>query len=117
MIMTAQDDDNLDDILKRANVNEKTEMGEVASELFANTPSRTNITQDEMTLLFVNKALFRGLGIAELSPVNDFIELKKSVGGWNVEQFVRSMGGLNEQRKGFLGTMKDKLFGGGGQIR
>ena len=102
----------IDDEIKGMDLKEPTEYGEVAKEMFLNTPGRSNFTQDEMVLLFINKAMFKGLNMDDLSPVDDFIELKKSVGGWNVEMFVNGLSGINSVRTGggFMSRMGDALF-------
>lgn len=104
--------DRLESILQKLDINDKTETGEMALELFKNTAGRTNITQDEMVLLFINKAMFRGLGLDDLSPVDDFLELKKSVGGFAVQKFVEGVGGMANMRAGGSvgGWMRDRLF-------
>ena len=110
-------EEKLEGILGSIDLNEKTEMGEVADQLFRNTPSRSNISNDEFILLFINNAEFKGLGkrcpnFAALNPVNDFLEFKKSVGGWNVQMFVESAGGMQNSRAGgsIGGWFRDKLL-------
>jgi len=101
---------NIDDVLDKIDLNEKTEMEGVADQIFRSTPTRSNITPDEAAACFKCNAIFPTMGMDDENPVNGFLELKKSQSGWSTEKFVQATGGINEQRKGLMGTIGDKLF-------
>lgn len=101
------DDESLDSVLSKVDLSEKTEMGEAAMHVFKTGKGRTNISNDEAILLFINKQIFSALGLDELDPTDDFIELKKSVEGWSTEKFVQVASGVQNQR---AGGIMGKLF-------
>lgn len=90
-------------------LSEKTELQGVAHEVFLNKPSRSNITHFEASACFVCNVIFPTLGMGEKNPVNQFLDLKKSQGGWATHQFVSAAGGAQEMRAG--AGMMNKLFG------
>lgn len=90
----------LDDILSGVDLSEKTEMGEVANNVFKKGAGRTNLTEDQVTLVLINDLMFKGLGLDELNPAETFMELKKSLDGWSTQKFVEAVGGMNNQRSG-----------------
>lgn len=108
--------EGLDDIMSKVDLNEKTELGEVAENVFRSSPSRSNISSDEHVLCWINQEIFNGLikkkgEFKDLNPVKSFLELKKSVNGWSTEKFVQSTAGVNDQRSGgLLGSIKNSLF-------
>jgi len=107
-----QKKDSLDEVLNKVDLSEKTEMGEVANNIFQKGAGRTNLTDDEVCLVFINNAIFKGLGLNHLNPVDSFMELKKSHNGWSTEKFVQSTSGLANMRSGgtFGMAIKEKLF-------
>jgi len=105
-----KDPENIDDVLDKIDLNEKTEMEGMAEQIFKSTPTRSNITPDEASACFRCNAIFPTMGMGDENPVDGFLELKKSQLGWSTEKFVQAAGGVNDQRKGLMGTIGDKLF-------
>ena len=104
--------ENLDQVLDKVDLSQKTEMGEVAQNVFEAGAGRTNLSEDEICLVFINKLIFKGLNLQELDPTADFMELKKSLLVWSTEKFVEGLGGLQNQRSGgsFGSFVKEVLF-------
>ena len=88
---------------------EKTELGEVAKEFNTFTPSSSNLGKDEHTLLWRGKNILKRMSPSSVSILDDFMNTKRSVGGWNTHQKVSAITGIQQQRQG--GGMKEKLFG------
>lgn len=106
-----KDENSLDHVLDNVDLSEKTEMGEVANNIFQRGAGRTNLSEEEGALCFINDAIFKGLQLDDLNPVENFMEIKKSVKGWSTEKFVQGMGGITNSRSGgMLGGIKDALF-------
>ena len=105
------DNEKLDDVIERFDLSESTELGEVAQNIFKNVAGRTNLTNDEICLCLINDLIFKGLKMDNLNPVNGFLELKKSQGGWSVNKMVESVGGmLNNRSGGLIGDGFKNLF-------
>ena len=102
-------EENLDEVLNKVDLSQKTEMGEVASNVFQSGAGRTNLNPDEVALVFINKLIFKGLNMEELDPTSDFMELKKSMDGWSTNKFIEGLGGVNQNRNG--GTLGGVLGG------
>ena len=112
--MTKQEEkeENLDDLLKKADLTEKTELGEVTKEFSINKPSSSNLTEDEMKLLWRAESILEGLGAVDsLKILTRYIDLKRSVRGWNTEQKVAAITGVQQQRAGFGGKIMETMFG------
>jgi len=94
--------DKLDEIMEKAsqNLTEKTEMGEVTKEFSESKPSSSNLTQDEFTLVWRAKNILKRLSPKSVSIIDEFIDMKRSVRGWNTEQKVKAITGIQEQRSG-----------------
>lgn len=105
------EDDSLDEMLDKIDLSEKTEMGQVAEEIFKKGSGRSNISDDETGACFKCNVIFDTLGMQEDNPVDMFLELRKSKLGWATEKFVQSTSGMHDQRAGgMFGNLRDKLF-------
>lgn len=104
-----EDEKDLDDMLRNMDLSEKTELGEVAQNIFHPGAGRTNLTDDEIALCLINDLVFKGLNMDDLNPVDKFIELKKSKQGWSVNKMVESVSGLAQVRSG--GLVGERLNG------
>ena len=54
-----ENSESLDEVLENVNLNEQTEMGEIASNMFKSGASRTNLSEDEVCLVFINDSIFK----------------------------------------------------------
>jgi len=108
-----EQEQDLESLMDRVDLNEKTELQGVAHEIFLNKPARSNITHFEASACFVSNVIFPTLGMAEENPVNFFLELKKSQHGWATDKFVSAASGVQDIRSGgsMMMGLKEKLFG------
>ena len=101
----------LDEVLDGIDLSEKTELGEVAQNIFSKGAGRTNLTDDEICLCLINDLIFKGLKMDKLNPVESFLELKKSQGGWSVNKMIEGVSGLaNVRGGGMIGEGVKNLF-------
>ena len=105
-----QDEENLDDILKNVDLSEKTEFGEITKEFSENKPSSSNLTEDEFRLTWRAKSILRRLSPKSVLIIEDFIDGKRSVHGWNTGQKVQAITGVQQQRSGFGSQFMEKMF-------
>ena len=106
-----EEEENLDDILKKVDLTEKTELGEVTKEFSQNRPSSSNLSDDEMRLTWRAKCILRRLSPKSVRIIDDFVDLKRSVKGWNTDQKVAAITGVQQQRAGFGGKIMETMFG------
>lgn len=92
--------ENLDEVISKVDLSEKTELGEVGKQFNENTPNSSNISQHQSILIWKTKSTLKGLGYQDLDFTDDFIALQKSVGGWNTEKKVEAITGIQKQRGG-----------------
>lgn len=104
------DEETLDGILKNVDMNETTELGEVTKEFSENKPSSSNLSDDEFRLTWRAKSILRRLSPKSVIIIDDFVDGKRSVGGWNTEQKVAAITGVQQQRQGVMGKFMDKMF-------
>lgn len=100
----------LEDELKEINLNQQSELQGVAQELFedkqdvktgkSSIDMKTNLDNDEVGLILINDAIFKIIGLEDLSPTGQFKRLASSRQGWKTEAFVRTAQGQSEMRNG-----------------
>lgn len=115
--MTKRDvvgEENLDDVLNKVDLSEKTEMGEVTKEFSENKPSSSNLTHDEHRLTWRARSILKRLSPRSADIINDFVDSKRSVDGWNTNRKVEAITGIQQQRQGMMGRVVDKMFGSRG---
>lgn len=105
------DKDDLEAIMNKAaeNINERSELGEVTKEFSDNKPSASNLSGDEMRLVWRGKNILKEMSPESADIIDEFVDLKRSVKGWNTDKKVQAIGGVQEGRSG-TGFM-NKLFG------
>lgn len=103
-------DENLDAVLSKVDLSEKTELGEVSKEFSENRPSSSNLTSDEHKLVWRAKSILRRLSPTSLKIIDEYVDSKRSVNGWNTGQKVAAITGIQQQRQGFGGKIMEKLF-------
>jgi len=110
--MTKHDKEDLEELMKQATsgLTETTELGEVTKEFNRNTPSASNLTSDEMRLVWRGKNILKHMSPESAEMIDEFIDLKRSVKGWNTDKKVDAISGIREGRSG--GNMMNTLFGG-----
>lgn len=96
-----EDDENLDDVLQNVDLSEKTELGEVTREFSENRPSSSNLTSDEFRLVWRARSILRVLSPKSEAIITDFVDMKRSVDGWNTNRKVEAITGVQQQRTGF----------------
>ena len=103
--------EDLDEIMEKATagLQESTELGEVAREFDKSTPSNSNLTQDEFRLTWRAENILKRLSPKSVEIIRGFVDQKRSVNGWNTNQKVQAITGVQQQRGG--NSMMDKLFG------
>jgi len=106
----SKDEENLDDIVKNVDFNETTELGEITKEFSENKPSSSNLSDDEMRLTWRAKAILNRLSPKSVRIIDDFIDMKRSVGGWNTGKKVEAITGVQQQRAGFGSQFMEKMF-------
>ncbi len=97
----------LDEIMS-ASLEEKTELGEVAKEFNTSTPSSSNLTNDEFRLVWRSKNILRKMSPNSVNIINEFVDMKRSVNGWNTNKKVEALTGIQQQRSG--SGFVEKLF-------
>lgn len=102
----------IDDLVDNVSLTEKTELEGVADQVFKNEAGRTKLSEAEISACFVTKIVFESLGMKQDDPTDQFLELKKSHDGWNMNKFVEATGGAQNARSGGMlgGFLKDRLF-------
>ena len=102
--------EDLEQIMKAAGeaMTDKTELGEVSKEFGESKPSSSNLTMDEFRLAWRAKNILRHMSPKSALIVDEFIDMKRSVKGWNTDKKVEAIVGVREQRSG-QGIMS-KLF-------
>jgi len=103
---------NLDDVLEKVDLSEKTELSEVAKEFGENKPGSSNLSSDEHKLVWRAKNILNRLSPSSKDIIDDYVDSKRSVGGWNVQKKVEAITGIQQQRQGWGGRMMEKMFGG-----
>jgi len=108
--MTKEIKPDLEAMMRRAaeGINERSELGEVTKEFNQNKPSASNLSADEMRLVWRGKNILKHMSPQSSMMIDEFIDLKRSVRGWNTDKKVQAIGGIQEQRSG-QGVM-NKLF-------
>ena len=104
---TETNEENLDDVLRNVDLSEKTEMGEVVKEFSENKPSASNLTSDEFRLTWRAKSILRRLSPSSTIIIDDFVDGKRSVDGWNTSRKVEAITGIQQQRTGMMGRFID----------
>ena len=89
----------LDEVLSKVDLSEKTELGEVTKEFSENKPSSSNLTSDEQKLTWRAKGIYSKYP-KTLKMISDYIDLKRSVQGWNTQKKVEAITGIQQQRSG-----------------
>lgn len=104
-----KDTTDLEDLMKQAaaGITEKTEMAEVTKEFSENKPSSSNLTDTEQRLAWRGKSILKRVSPKSAAIIDDFVDTKRSVGGWNTNKKVEAISGMQNQRSG--GIM-NKLF-------
>jgi hypothetical protein len=108
--MTIKENDDLEKLMSKAaeGINEKTELGEVTKEFSENKPSASNLSSDEMRLVWRGQNILKHMSPKSAQIITEFIDLKRSVKGWNTDKKVEAIAGAQNQRSG-NGIMQ-KLF-------
>lgn len=106
---TTQDTD-LEQLMSKAaeGINERSELGEVTKEFGESKPSSSNLTSDEFRLAWRGKNILKHMSPKSALIIDEFIDMKRSVKGWNTEKKVEAIVGVQQQRSG-QGIM-NKLF-------
>ena len=101
----------LEDLMDEATkgLEDRSELGEVAKEFNNFTPASTNLNKDEHTLIWRGKNILKRMSPSSVCILDDFMNSKRSVGGWNTHQKVSAITGVQQQRNG--GGMMEKLLG------
>lgn len=107
---TPQDNKALESILNNPNALDKTELGEVSKEFGENKPSSSNLTPDEFRLAWRSKSILQRLSPKSEKIIDSFIDMKRSVQGWNTEKKVEAITGVHKQRQGMFSKISDALF-------
>jgi len=104
--------EDLEEMMNRATegLTESSELGEVTKEFNVQSPSSSNLTIDEMRLVWRGKHILQHMSPSSASIIDAFIDLKKSVSGWNTNRKVDAISGIRDQRSG--GGMMERLMGG-----
>lgn len=109
--MTTEKEQDLDSVLSGVDLSEKTEMGEVTKEFSLNKPSSSNLTSDEQKLIWRAKAIILALSPDNIGILDDYLDSKRSVQGWNTNQKVAAITGIQQQRSGgMLSNAWNKLM-------
>lgn len=95
-----QQEESIEDVLDKVDLSEKTEMEGVADQVFKPGSARTLLDNEEISNILICDVVMTSLGLDDVNPTNNFKELKKSLGGWSTEQFVRAASGIQDQRAG-----------------
>ena len=85
----------------KVNLSEGTEMGEVMKEFSEKKPSSSNLSSDEHKLTWRAKGIYGKMSPSAVRLIEDFVDSKRSVGGWNTTQKVAAITGIQQQRSGF----------------
>jgi hypothetical protein len=103
--------ENLDDVLKGVDLSDKTEMGEVTKEFSENKPSSSNLTSDEQKIIWRLQFILGVVSPQNLKLINNYIDSRRSVAGWNTEMKVQAISGIQQQRSGgMLSNAWNKLM-------
>lgn len=102
-------DDDLEELMHKATegINESSELGEVTKEFSESKPSSSNLTSDEFRLVWRGKNILKHMSPKSAKIIDEFIDLKRSVKGWNTEKKVEAITGVQNQRSG---GMLSKMF-------
>jgi len=95
-------------------LNDSSELGEVAKEFNKSTPSSSNLTKDEHILTWRATHILKRLSPKSVDIIRDFIDSKRSVGGWNTNKKVEAITGVQQQRSG-NGFVEKMLSNRGGK--
>ena len=103
----------LENDLNEISLKEKSESEGVAEQLFddstkegkASIDLKTNLADEEIGLCLVNDAIFKIIGMEELSPTAQFKRLVSSRGGWKTNKFVETATGVREGRESGLNKL------------
>ena len=79
---------------------ESTELGELAREFTKSHISSSNLSKDEHILTWRAKNILRRLSPKSVRIIDEFIDGKRSVGGWNTDKKVEAITGTMNQRSG-----------------
>jgi len=105
-----KEEQTLDDMLARG-LGDQSEMGEVTKEFSENKPSSSNLTPDEFRLVWRGESILEELSPSSVKIVNRFVDMKRSVNGWNTDKKVQAITGIQEQRTGGMGQFMKGLLG------
>lgn len=107
---TKTKEEDLDDLMDRAsaNLNEKTELGEISKDFKDNIPSSSNLTPDEFRLTWRGINILRRMSPSSVAIIEGFVDMKRSVGGWNTDRKVEAITGVQQQRSG--NSFMDRLL-------
>lgn len=108
--LSTMKEEDLDDLMERAsaNLNESTELGEISKDFKDNTPSSSNLTPDEFRLAWRGINILKRMSPSSVAIIEGFVDMKRSVGGWNTDRKVEAITGVQQQRSG--NSFMDKLF-------
>lgn len=110
--MTKEKDEqkDLEKIMNRAaeGLSETSELGEVTKEFGESKPSSSNLTSDEFRLVWRGKNILKHMSPKSAMIIDEFIDLKRSVKGWNTDKKVEAITGVQNQRSG--NGIMNKLF-------
>ena len=93
---------DLEELMAKASesLDETSELGELAREFNNFSPSSSNFTKDEHTLLWRGKNILKRMSPSSVEILDDFMDSKRSVGGWNTNQKVQAITGVQQIRGG-----------------
>jgi len=102
--------EDLERLMEKAQdaTSESSELGELAREFDNFTPASSNFSKDEHTLLWRGKNILKRMSPSSVEILDDFMDSKRSVGGWNTAQKVSAITGVQQGRQG--GSFMDKMF-------
>jgi len=107
MVLSKED---LERLMEKASqdLNETSELGEVAREFNDFSVSSSNLAKDEHVLLWRGKNILKRMSPKSVDILEDFMDSKRSVGGWNTDKKVQAITGIQESRGG--GGFMEKMF-------
>lgn len=100
---------SLDEMINSENA-PKSDYGELGRQFDKNTPNSSNLTSDEQKLVWRANSILRRLSPKSMEIIKDFVDLKRSVNGWNTEKKVQALTGVSNNKQGVGGKFLDKLF-------
>ena len=105
-------EDDLENLMDKASqgLGEQTELGEISRDFKENNPSSSNLTPDEFRLTWRGINILKRMSPSSTQIIEQFIDMKRSVNGWNTTQKVHAITGVQQQRGGnaFIDFFKPK---------